>query len=121
MRTTWNEYTGELFHDQRPETYGGEFNPEGGLILKDEVKATLEKVKAGKAVGSDKNCIEMLDVLGELTLYELTLLFNTIYVTGNMVSSMCDSIFVTIPKIEGILEGNKHCTLKIMNYIKKLL
>ena len=38
-----------------------------------------------------------------------------------MVSSMCESIFVAILKVEGTLECNKHRTVSIMSQITKIL
>ena len=47
-KTKWYECVGKLFPDQRPETYGGEFNAEGAVIWKEEVEAAMKKLKAGK-------------------------------------------------------------------------
>ena len=121
VKARWDEYIGELFLDQRPETYGGEFNNEGPVILKEEVKKAMKSLKAGKAVGSDGIDIEMLDAIEEFALDELTSLFNSIYETGNIISSMCESIFVALPKVEGTLECKKHRTISIMSQMTKML
>ena len=38
-----------------------------------------------------------------------------------MISSLCESLFVAIPKVEGTLECNKHRTISIMSRVTKVL
>ena len=89
--------------------------------MNEDVKAAMKKFKEVKAVLSDGFDIEMLDALRDFTPNELTSLFNTIYETGYMVSSMRESIFVSIPNVEGTLKCNKHRTISIMSQITKIL
>ena len=69
VKARWDEYIGELFFDDRPETYVGEFNTEGPVILKEEVRKAMKSLKAGNAVGSDGIGIEMLDALRPRHIY----------------------------------------------------
>ena len=43
------------------------------------------------------------------------------YDDGNIVKSLCESVFVTIPKVEGTLECSKHRTISIMSQITKIM
>ena len=59
----------------------------------------IKSLKAGKAVASDGIDIEILDALGEFALEKFTSLFNSIYETGNIINSMCESNFVALLKV----------------------
>ena len=48
-----------FFYD-RPETYVGDINTEGTVILKEEIGRAMKSLDAGKAVGSDGIDIEIL-------------------------------------------------------------
>ena len=78
-------------------------------------------MKKGKAVGGDGIALEMLGSMGEFGIRELTKLFNKMYDSGNVISSLCESLFVAIPKVEGTLECSKHRTISIMSQVTKVL
>ena len=65
--------------------------------------------------------LEMILTLGEFGVNELTKLFNKIYASGNIIECMCESIFITLPKVEGTLECKKHRTISIMSQVTKIL
>ena len=122
VKSRWSEYVAELFFDERPES--NEIiinNNEGPAILRQEVRSAIENMKTGKAVGGDGIAVEMLQALGDFAIDELTSLFNKIYETGDIVNSMCESIFIALPKVEGTLECNKHRTISIMSQITKII
>ena len=122
VKLRWNEYIGELYKDERPEV--SEIMVEdnyGPTILREEVRCAVESLRSGKAVGEDEIAVEMLNALGDFAVDLLTSLFQKIYDTGNIVVSMCDSIFIALPKVEGTLECSKHRTLSIMSQITKIL
>ena len=52
---------------------------------------------------------------------ELNKVFNKMYDTDNVISSLCDSIFVALPKVEGTLDCSKHRTISIKSQVTKLL
>ena len=122
VKLRWSEYVGELYDDERPEAREISIeNNEGPTILKEEVRCAMASMKSGKAVGGDGIAIEVLQALGDFAIDQLTSLFQKIYETGNIVDSMCESVFVALPKVEGTLECNKHRTLSIMSQITKIL
>ena len=122
VKTRWNEYVSELYHDVRPEENDIEIaNDEGPEIMRSEVEAAIKEMKAGKAVGGDGVAAEALQALGDFAIDQLTSLFQQIYQSGNIIDEMCDSVFVALPKVEGTLECSKHRTLSIMSQITKIL
>ena len=122
VKIRWNEYIAELYHDDRPEANVISIdNDDGPSIMREEVKAAIEEMKAGKAVGKDGVAAEVLQALGDFAIDQLASLFQRIYDSGNMADGMCDSVFVALPKVEGTLECNKHRTLSIMSQITKIL
>ena len=122
VKTRWNEYVSELYHDVRPEENEIEIvNDEGPEIMRSEVEAAIKEMKAGKAVGGDGVAAEALQALGDFAIDQLTSLFQQIYQSGNIIDEMCDSVFVALPKVEGTLECSKHRTLSIMSQITKIL
>ena len=56
-------------------------------------------MKAGKAVGGDRNSAEVLQDLGDFAIDQLTILFRQNYDSGNIGDGMCDSVFVALPKV----------------------
>ena len=54
VKAKLNEYAVELFHDDRPDTTEIETdNGDGPLIMREEVRAAIDGMKARKAVGGD--------------------------------------------------------------------
>ena len=121
VKARWDEYIGELFFDDRPDSISLDLNTEGPIILHQEVRAAIESMKKGKAVGEDDISLEMITALGDFGIKELTKLFNKIYDTGNVISSLCESVFVALPKVEGTLDCSKHRTISIMSQVTKIL
>ena len=95
VKERWSEYIGELFLDQRPESIDIQYNNDGPVIVQQEVRAAIESMKKGKAVGKDEISIEMIQAIGDFAIKELTELFNKMYDNGNIVKSLYESIFVT--------------------------
>lgn len=59
----------------------------------------------------------MLEALDELGIKITTEIANKVYSTGELTDQMCQSVFITIPKIQGTLESKKHRTSKITNHL----
>ena len=122
VKSRWSEYIAELFYDDRPDP--GEIridSDDGPPIMKEEVKAAITSMKRGKAVGEDGIDAEVIQVLGEFAVDQLTSLFQKMYESGYVVESLCESVFIALPKVEGTLECSKHCTSSIMSQITKIL
>ena len=99
----WSEYISELFMDDRPADVDINYNVEGPPIMKEEVQAALQKMKAGKAVGDDGIAVEMLKALGDFAIEKITEIANIIYGNGEVTTHMCKSVFISISKIKGTL------------------
>ena len=121
VKARWDEYIGELFLDDRPDILNLNLEEEGPIILQQEVRSAIESMKKGKAVGEDGIALEMIIAMGDYGRKELAKLFNKIYETGNVISSLCESIFVALPKVEGTLDCSKHRTISIMSQVTKIL
>src|SRR5215469_15342755 len=117
----WDEYISELFRDNRQENINIQYNREGPPILKEEVEDAMNKMKFGKAVGNDSIALEMLKVLGNFAVKKITTLANKIYEFGKLTSQMSKSVFITISKVQGTLECEKHRTISIMSQVTKIL
>ncbi len=115
----WTEYIGELFTDDRAETLDVNNSGEDPPIMKAEVQAALKKIKKGKAKGDDGIAGEMLEALDEYGVDLLTEIARQVYENGERVAQMYKSTFITLPKIPGTLECNKHSTISIMSQITK--
>ena len=122
VKSRWSEYIAELFFDERPDSSEIRIDDdEGPMIMKDEVKAAIASMKRGKAVGEDGIDVEVIQALGDFAVDQLTSLFQKMYETGYVVESLCESVFIALPKVEGTLECSKHRTLSIMSQITKIL
>ena len=122
VKSRWSEYISELFYDDRADP--GEIRidcEDGPPIMKEEVEAAIAYMKRGKAVGEDGIDAEVIQVLGEFAVEKLTSLFQKMYESGYIVESLCESVFIALPKVEGTLECNKHRTLSIMSQTTKIL
>ena len=118
LKAIWNEYVAELYYDVRPdviETVND--NDSGPTIIKEEVRSAIHEMKTGKAVGGDGTAVEVLQALGEFAVDQLTSVFQQIYESGRILDSMCKSVFVALPKVEGTLECNIHRTLSMMSEV----
>src|SRR5215469_11510433 len=107
----WDEYISELFRDNWQENINIHYNGEGPSILKEEVEDAMNKMKFGKAVGSDGIALEMLKALGNFAVEKITTLANKIYETLELTSHISKSVFIAIPKVQGTLECEKHRTI----------
>ena len=122
VKSRWSEYIAELFFDERPDSSEIRIDDdEGPMIMKDEVKAAIASMKTGKAVGEDGIDVEVIQALGDFGVDQLTSLFQKMYETGYVVESLCESVFIALPKVEGTLDCSRHRTLSIMSQITKIL
>ena len=121
VKERWSEYIRELFNDDRPEQLNLNFNEDGPAILRAEVEHAIKEMKPRKAMGEDGIAVEMLRALEEFAVEEITTLANKIYDTGEIPESMCKSIFIALPKIQGTLECCKHRTISIMSQVTKII
>src|SRR5215469_13535983 len=63
----------------------------------------------------------MLKALENFAVEKITTLANKIYESGELTNQMSKSVFIAIPKVQGTLEREKHCTISIMSQVTKIL
>ncbi|GFS20164.1 LINE-1 retrotransposable element ORF2 protein [Elysia marginata] len=88
----------------------------GPPIIKDEVRAAIRKMKAGKATGPDGVAVEMIEALEEYGVEKLTSLLNEIYDTGEIPTDISRSVFIALPKKPGATECELHRTISLMSH-----
>ena len=69
--------------------------------MKEEVRLVLRSMKKVKTVGEDDVELDMIIALGDFAIDELTKIFNRIFEFRNYVKSTCESLFITLPEVEG--------------------
>ncbi len=62
-----------------------------------------------------------MEGLGECGVDLLTEIARQVYDNGERVAQMYKSTFITLPKIPGTLECNKHRTISIMSQVTKII
>ena len=117
----WNEYIGELFHDNRGEKPTINKPMEGLKILKAEVRTAISRMKKNKAAGPDNIVIEMINALEEFGIEKLTEIINEIYEKGEIPTDLSRSIFIALPKRPRAIECELHRTISLMSHITKII
>ena len=93
----------------------------GPKILKEEIRAAINKMKNGKASGPDNISTEMIKLAMDFSVDKLTDIANHIYDTGNIPEDLSKSIFVALPKKAGTDECEMHRTISLMSVIVKII
>uniref|UniRef100_A0A8D8SXR8 Craniofacial development protein 2 n=1 Tax=Cacopsylla melanoneura TaxID=428564 RepID=A0A8D8SXR8_9HEMI len=119
IKETWKNYVEELFADQRneheiPNTMTG---PD---ILVQEVEAAIRSMKDGKAPGPDEVQTEILKLLEENFIIELTNIYNNIYNSGIIPHHWLKSEFIVLPKKQGAKRCSDYRTISLMSHMLKL-
>ncbi|GFS11191.1 LINE-1 retrotransposable element ORF2 protein [Elysia marginata] len=117
----WSEYIKELFDNDREDIEVMKNNFAGPVIMKDEVRAAIRKMKNGKATGPDSIAVEQIEALEEFGTTIITDLLNEIYDTGQIPTDMLKSIFIATPKKAGATECELHRTISLMSHVTKIL
>ena len=78
----WSEYIEDPYNDERCPAPPISNGTEGSPILVEEVEHALKKMKKGKAAGPDDVPIELITVLQDIGIMEVTKLLKIIYNTG---------------------------------------
>ena len=96
----WTEYIKELYEDEQ-EVINLELDEQGPEIMREEIRAAMNKMKKGKAIGKDGIAVEMLEALGEKGLEIIKDIANKTYNTGILPEQMLETVMITIPKVAG--------------------
>ena len=108
IRERWTECIQDLYNSNRDEEFQVECLDEGPDIMMEEVRYALKKMEAGKAVGPDELCVELIEALEEVGVEHFTKVLNKIYSTGHLPKDLCTSVFIALPKRPGAIECGQH-------------
>ena len=86
-----------------------------------EVEYALKGMPMRKSPGPDDIVTEMLVAAGDMGIAELTEPSNMMYIQGGFPSELNKSIFITLPKVNGVTKCEKHRTISLMSHITKLV
>ena len=90
-------------------------------ITRREVEHALRGMPEKKSPGQDGITTEMLVAAGEIGILELTELSNMIHNQGSFPSKLNNSIFITLPKVNGTIKCEKHRTIILMSHVTKFV
>ena len=117
----WSEYIGELYNDDNRGDMPDMVAEVESRITRRVVEHALRGMPEKKSPGPDGITTEMLLVAGEVGILELTELSNMIHNQGIFPSELNKSIFITLPKVNGTIECEKHRTISLMSHVTKLV
>uniref|UniRef100_H3A3N0 Reverse transcriptase domain-containing protein n=1 Tax=Latimeria chalumnae TaxID=7897 RepID=H3A3N0_LATCH len=123
IKRRWRGYCLSLFSKDcslptSPPPERGETEPE---VLMSEIERALRRLKNNKAVGLDRIPAEALKAGGETLLNIMKAIIDNIWETGEWPDEWVRSEIVTIPKVAGTQECEKHCTLSLISHASKIL
>ena len=108
----WSEYIGELYnYDNRGEMPVIPAEVESSITRR-EVEHALRGMPEKKSPGPYGITTEMLVAAGEIGILELTEMSNMIYNQGSFQNELNKSIFITIPKVNGMIKCEKQLNAK---------
>ena len=110
----WFKYIGELYNDDNRGDMSDNAAEVESPITRREVELTLRSMPEKKSPGPDGITTEMLVAAGEVGILELTEL-------SNMIHNQEASIFITLPKVNGMIKCEKHRTISLMSHVTKLV
>ncbi|KAI5701839.1 hypothetical protein M8J75_013924 [Diaphorina citri] len=115
-KNAWVQYIEKLFEDHRnniTEEIRGESGP---LILESEVRAAINQMKEGKAVGPDNIQAEFMKLIDEDNLKGITKLYNNIYASSQIPQEWLISEFIALPKKNGAKKCEDYRTISLMSH-----
>lgn len=121
----WREYFEGLMNEENERERRlddvGIVDQEVRWISRDEVRAAMKRMKSGKAVGPDDIPVEVWRCLGEMAVWFLTRLFNTILESERMPEEWRRSVLVPIFKNKGDVQScSNYRGIKLISHSMKL-
>jgi len=119
----WKDYCTNLFkadsdNVHRGDIERGEEEPE---VMEVEIEAAIKKLKSEKAMGLDEVPAEALKAGGQTVIRALKIIIDNIWKTGEWPRQWVMSELVTLPKVPGTQECNKHRTVSLISHASKIL
>ena len=116
----WTEDIKELYEDEQ-EVMDLELDEQGPEIMKEEIRAAMNRMKKGKAIGKDGIAVEIPESLGEKGLEIIKEVANKIYKTRIVPEQLIEKVIITIPKVAGKLKCEQYRTINIINHMAKII
>ena len=85
------------------------------------MKHALKKMKKGKAAGPDNVPIELITVLKDIGIMEVTKLLNIVYNTGEIPHDLTKPVFIAKLMKPGTTDCEQHRTISLMSHLTKVL
>ncbi|XP_063593061.1 uncharacterized protein LOC134770121 [Penaeus indicus] len=108
-------------YEQEPKDLVLEVVTSGPLILKSEVRWSLQQMKSGKTADPHGVYIDMLRALGEKGINLIWNILNDIHERSKLPKEIMKSVFVALLKVSGTRECSQHRTISLMSHILKTL
>ena len=115
----WSEYGTLLFDGPDPEPVGRPCAMEP-LVLRDEVRKAVKRLKSNKAAGLDNIPAELLKAGGETVIDALKSIIDSLWVTGEWPEEWVMSELIALPKEAGTQECTKHRTISLISHASKV-
>ncbi|KAI8429179.1 hypothetical protein MSG28_007716 [Choristoneura fumiferana] len=120
----WKNYCQSLFLDPESRNYTDTEPDDEDLeprILKEEVRAAIEHLKGGKAVGSDCIPIETIRCCGDFGVDILHIICNRIWTNGTWPREWTHSIFIPLHKKGSTTKCSNYRLIALISHASKIL
>ena len=128
MLAIWEEYIEKLYdREHRPDDIEIEDESEvdedekGPSILQCEVEKAIKDMKRGKATGDDNIPADILKILGDLGMKNLTKMINHIYETGEWPEDFLDVTMIPLKKKPQARKCGDHRTISLISHVGKVI
>ena len=113
-----SKYISELYNDDRWDML--EIVAEVESPFTQPVEHALRRMSMKRSLGPDDITTKMLVGAGDIRITELIKLANMIYIQGSFPRELNKYIVIALPKVNGIVKCEKHCTISLMSHVAKL-
>ena len=119
----WYEYGKQLYSKDSLNvraTTNDKPNEQESEVLLSEIRQAIKRLKNNKAPGLDNIPAELLKAGGETTVMSLKAIIDQIWETGEWPDEWVMSELITLPKVTGTFECDKHRTISRISHAAKI-
>ena len=119
----WYEYGKQLYSKDSLNvraTTNDKPNEQEPEVLLSEIRQAIKRLKNNKAPGLDNIPAELLKAGGETTVMSLKAIIDQIWETGEWPDDWVMSELITLPKVTGTFECDKHRTISLISHAAKI-
>lgn len=113
----WNEYIGELFHDNRKPTIHKKHGRT--CSIQSEARLALAMMNRNKAAGPDEILIEMISALNNFKINKVTKIINEM--SDEILEDFSKSILIAMWKKPDVNEFKLYWTISLMSFMIKVI